>query len=113
MQPALSGSSSSKEEPYLRKGNGSGDLNGVERATIAQAFDGVPALLLRSETLDWAERIEELINAHVNDESSIEHLNGTSVLDLTSDGPPVLHEVPVELVTDADDGYDAEAAVLG
>ncbi len=91
-------------EPYLREGNGSGDLKDVERATISQAFDGVPALLLRSETLGWAERIEELIDARVNEESGIKHLNGASVLDLTSNGPPVRHEVRIELVTDTDDG---------
>ena len=50
-------------EPYLRASNGVGDLALVERATISAAFEGVPAVLLRSESLDWAVRIERMIEA--------------------------------------------------
>ena len=100
-------------EPYLRNGNGAGDLNSVERATITEAFDGVPALLLRSETLDWAERIDELIEAHVNGSSYADRINGATVVDLTINGSSVLDELPVELVSDTSDGADAEAAVIG
>ncbi len=100
-------------EPYLRNDNRGGDLNSVERATITEAFDGVPALLLRSETLDWAERINELIEAHVNGKSYADRINGATVVDLTSDESSVPDELDIELVADANDGTDAEAAVIG
>ena len=48
-------------EPYLRDGNGQGDLADLERSTISSAFSGVPTVLLRSRTLDWAERIPALV----------------------------------------------------
>ncbi len=46
-------------EPFLRHRDT--DLKAVEQKIIREAFSNVPAMLLRSETLDWAERIQPLI----------------------------------------------------
>jgi glycosyltransferase involved in cell wall biosynthesis len=47
-------------EAFLRH-NGSGDLREIERGLIARALDGVPATLLKSETMDWWERLPSLM----------------------------------------------------
>ena len=39
------------------------DLASMEKQIIADAFEGVPASVHRSETLDWAERLPEYIDA--------------------------------------------------
>jgi len=98
-------------EPYLRDGNGSGDLAPIERATISQAFDGVPAVLLKSESLDWAVRIEEMITARV-DVSSVEtQRNGATVVDLTSEKLAVVDGERAAAGID-DDDFEAESAVV-
>jgi dolichol-phosphate mannosyltransferase len=43
-------------EHFLHSRNGS-DLRDVERATIARAIGGVPAVLLKSESMDWHRRV--------------------------------------------------------
>ena len=48
-------------EAFLRKPNGQ-DLRARERSIVTQAFQNLPATLLRSETLDWARRIPRFIN---------------------------------------------------
>jgi glycosyltransferase involved in cell wall biosynthesis len=100
-------------EPYLRRNNGSGDLKRMERATITQAFDGVPALLLRSETLDWAVRIEEMINARVDELSTIDLVNGASVVDLRSKEVRPLDADQDGLEHSIDDDFEAETAIIG
>ena len=51
-----------------------GDLRTAEREIIASALDGVQARLLRSETLDWANRIPGVVatwhEADVNDRAA-------------------------------------------
>ena len=47
-------------EGFLRQVNG-GDLRDQERAIVTKAFTGLPATLLRSTTLDWAQRIPRLM----------------------------------------------------
>jgi dolichol-phosphate mannosyltransferase len=49
-------------EGSLRRPNGS-DLKQVERATVASALSGRPATLLRSETMDWSQRLPGVIGA--------------------------------------------------
>jgi dolichol-phosphate mannosyltransferase len=46
----------SEIEGFLRRRNGS-DLKEAERTIVASALRGVPASLLRSETMDWSERV--------------------------------------------------------
>jgi putative flippase GtrA len=41
---------------FLHRSNGH-DLRGHEREIVAAALDGIPAIVLRSETMDWHERI--------------------------------------------------------
>jgi len=43
-------------EHFLHSRNGS-DLRGVERATIARALGKVPAILMKSQTMDWHRRV--------------------------------------------------------
>ena len=53
-------------EGSLRRRNGS-DLKQVERAIVASALSGLPASLLRSETMDWscsATRRCQSVDAH-------------------------------------------------
>jgi hypothetical protein len=38
------------------------DLRADERAIIASALDGAPALLLRSETMDWHQRVGNVVD---------------------------------------------------
>lgn len=45
---------------FLHSGNGR-DLRADERAIIASALQDVPAVLLRSETMDWYERLPQLV----------------------------------------------------
>jgi dolichol-phosphate mannosyltransferase len=47
-------------EGSLRRPNGS-DLKQVERAIVASALKGLPATLLRSETMDWGQRLPGVI----------------------------------------------------
>jgi glycosyltransferase involved in cell wall biosynthesis len=42
--------------PFLQRHNGT-DLRAVERSIIEDALDGVPATLVRSETMDWWQRL--------------------------------------------------------
>jgi hypothetical protein len=39
------------------------DLRAVERTIIGQALQGLPTTLVRSSTMDWAERIPALVQA--------------------------------------------------
>lgn len=48
--------------PFLRQLNGF-DLGTIERQIITEAFRNVPASVHRSDTLDWAERLPEFIEA--------------------------------------------------
>jgi dolichol-phosphate mannosyltransferase len=48
-------------EGFLRGRNGS-DLGDVERAIVAQALSGLPATLLRSETMDWWLRLPGVVS---------------------------------------------------
>jgi dolichol-phosphate mannosyltransferase len=48
-------------EPFLCTRNGF-DLRAAERQTIARALRGVPTVLLRSETMDWHERVIGLVD---------------------------------------------------
>jgi hypothetical protein len=48
--------------PFLRRWGGD-DLAAAERAIVAQALDGIPAVLLRSATLNWHERLPALPKA--------------------------------------------------
>jgi dolichol-phosphate mannosyltransferase len=48
-------------EHFLRSRNGS-DLRDVERATIASALGTVPAVLLKSETMDWHRRVVAVVD---------------------------------------------------
>ncbi|HEX5478718.1 MAG TPA: glycosyltransferase family 2 protein [Dehalococcoidia bacterium] len=50
-------------EHFLHELNGS-DLRAQERAVIAAALDGRPCTLMRSNVLDWAERIPGVIEPH-------------------------------------------------
>lgn len=47
-------------EGFLRNVNG-GDLRDIERGIVTKAFTGLPATLLRSNNLDWAQRIPRLM----------------------------------------------------
>jgi len=47
-------------EGFLRSREGR-DLGQVERAIVASAFSGVPATVLRSETMDWWRRLPDLM----------------------------------------------------
>ena len=49
-------------EGSLRRRNGS-DLKEVERAIVARALSGLPATVLRSETMDWWRRLPEVVDA--------------------------------------------------
>ena len=51
----------SEIEGFLRRRNGS-DLKEAERAIVASALSGVPASLLRSETMDWCERVPHIMS---------------------------------------------------
>ena len=48
-------------EDSLRRRNGS-DLKQVERAIVASALSGLPASLLRSETMDWWCRLPAVVS---------------------------------------------------
>ena len=48
-------------EGSLRRRNGS-DLKQVERAIVASALSGLPASLLRSETMDWSCRLPDVVS---------------------------------------------------
>ena len=48
-------------EGSLRRRNGS-DLKQVERAIVASALSGLPATLLRSETMDWWRRLPGVVS---------------------------------------------------
>jgi hypothetical protein len=48
-------------EGFLHSSNGS-DLRAMERQCIASAFRGRPSTLLRSSTMDWAERLPAVID---------------------------------------------------
>ena len=48
-------------EGSLRRRNGS-DLKEVERAIVASALSGLPASLLRSETMDWSCRLPDVVS---------------------------------------------------
>ena len=48
-------------EGSLRRRNGS-DLKQVERAIVASALSGLPASLLRSETMDWSSRLPAVVS---------------------------------------------------
>ncbi len=52
-------------EHFLHSSNGS-DLRARERQIIADAFAGAPATLLRSTTMDWAERLPGVVHAVTN-----------------------------------------------
>lgn len=54
--------------PFLRRLKGS-DLAALEREIITEAFSNVPASVHRSETLDWAERLPEYIEAVYADDT--------------------------------------------
>lgn len=43
-------------------GSNESDLRGVERGIVTQAFEGCSAMLLRSTTMDWAERIARVVH---------------------------------------------------
>lgn len=58
--------------PYLQRGAGGGDLCSAEREIVARALDGIPTTVLRSETMDWAQRLPDLLEATTNG-----HGNGT------------------------------------
>jgi len=47
-------------EDFLHSRNGS-DLRRVERGIVARALEGVPATLVRSETMDWWRRLAEIM----------------------------------------------------
>jgi hypothetical protein len=47
-------------EHFLHSGNGR-DLRAIEREIVDAAFTGVPAHVLRSETMDWWQRIPNMI----------------------------------------------------
>ena len=47
-------------EDFLHSRDGS-DLRGVERGIVARALEGVPATLVRSETMDWWRRLAEIM----------------------------------------------------
>jgi dolichol-phosphate mannosyltransferase len=47
-------------EESLRRRNGT-DLKNVERAIVASALSGLPAALMRSETMDWWQRVPEVV----------------------------------------------------
>lgn len=49
-------------EAFLRTPSGQTDLRATERAIVTEAFQNLPATLLRSERLDWAQRIPAFIN---------------------------------------------------
>jgi dolichol-phosphate mannosyltransferase len=51
----------SEIEDFLRRRDGS-DLKEAERAIVASALKGVPAALLRSETMDWSERVPHVMS---------------------------------------------------
>jgi hypothetical protein len=48
-------------EDSLRRRNGS-DLKQVERAIVASALSGLPSTLLRSETMDWSQRLPRVVS---------------------------------------------------
>ena len=48
-------------------GNGTGDLHKLERAIVASALADVPAMLLRSETMDWFQRLPSVLGALASD----------------------------------------------
>jgi putative flippase GtrA len=49
-------------EGFLHSRNGS-DLRAQERAIIAAALDGSPAMLLKSETMDWHRRVGTIVDS--------------------------------------------------
>jgi hypothetical protein len=51
----------SEIEDSLRRHNGS-DLGDVERAIVASALSGVPAAVLRSESMDWWRRLPGVVH---------------------------------------------------
>jgi glycosyltransferase involved in cell wall biosynthesis len=64
-------------EPHLRSLNGH-DLRETERAIVAQALASIPVTLMRSETMDWSERIPAHIERLANGNGS---LAGQNALD--------------------------------
>jgi dolichol-phosphate mannosyltransferase len=48
-------------EEYLRSHNG-GDLKQVERTIVASALSGLPAAVMRSETMDWWRRVPDVVS---------------------------------------------------
>jgi dolichol-phosphate mannosyltransferase len=67
-------------EGPLRSRNGT-DLKQVERTIVARALGGVPAMVIRSENMDWWRRLPEVVEAWTLPASS----NGA-----TSGAPPAL-----------------------
>ena len=58
-------------EGFLRWRNGT-DLGDVERAIVAHALSGLPATLMRSETMDWWSRLPGVVsdwNGHAAERS--------------------------------------------
>ena len=56
-------------EGFLRGGDG-GDLKQVERGIVARALGGVPASVLRSESMDWWRRLPDVVSRWSAPESS-------------------------------------------
>jgi len=76
-------------EPFLRQHGG--DLKVAEEEIIRKAFSRVPAILLHSDRLDWAERIPPLIDAITGDAESAGPDNTATAIDLRN-GADVTHE---------------------
>jgi dolichol-phosphate mannosyltransferase len=85
--PAIEGS--------LRRRNGT-DLKDVERATVASALRGLPAAVMRSETMDWWQRVPDVVGhwmpgAYPPDvvprpPRALPSRNGRGAIDTTADG---------------------------
>jgi hypothetical protein len=58
-------------EHFLHSGNGR-DLRAIERQIVHAALAGIPAHVLRSETMDWWERIPNLIGLNERRESQFD-----------------------------------------
>jgi hypothetical protein len=61
-------------EHFLHSGNGR-DLRAIERQIVDEALSGIPAQVLRSETMDWWQRIPTMIGLSERQEDEEDQFN--------------------------------------
>ena len=86
-------------EAFLHSSNGS-DLRATERRFVADAFSGKPATVLRSSTMDWAERLPAVVE-HVLGVQSLNAMDAAPARNAAREEPhpemPAVMAFPLEL----------------